>query len=299
MPTSTNTKIRKILLSAGVVSVAFGLSFDAHSSNSYKKNHSPVKNVRDIKSVSVTGTNRLFGQPVYHLGTLGPAGSEFIFAHNPDGEDPLPLTIESPADTILVNGINEGWNFAFNIPPEAVDRSMKNIPIRQVPYQVTYFGEKASLKPISELAFDKTGLAGSGDPVTLEQWLSAKAEARFTCFEDGTSTVDIRYKNLVPISLYTMWLAVGLDQNSDGVVDGIDATPLGGAPSVFMSNKYGTGRFIRDLNFCPEDQERALFVHAALHSDGTIYGAVIVDQENPAGTTSHTQLMFPLSVSEF
>ena len=113
------------------------------------------------------------------------------------------------------------------------------------------------------------------NPITLKQWLSAKAKARIKCSEDGTAKIKIMAKNLVPNGVYTVWGLYGFDSDGDGLQDVLEPSPFGGVPNVIVAGKRGRGYFERKLGSCPMDDPHLKYLDVVYHPDGNAYGGTV------------------------
>lgn len=247
---------------------------------------------RVIRSQPLTGSFQLYGQPRWDLGdpvgVLGGPAGEHVAEYNPSG-DPIALSAETSCDAIL----------ATRIDPESVhfDPEWVNIPLHEVPVTVDGAGTTASLPTIGEGGITEPSRSLPNDPVTLGDWLDAEGQARIRCRGDGHARIRMKFRNLVPNALYTLWGFMALPEG------GVGPRPLGGVPNVFVPNKYGSGRFDRVLDFCPMDEDSPLFdIVLALHTDGSVFGAVpaMADAETakPVGVVVFAQSGFPVNVEE-
>jgi len=133
----------------------------------------------------------------------------------------------------------------------------------------------------------------SSEPITLQDWLKASGEMEFHCRENGTASLQIKVKDMVPNRAYTVWAMWHL---ADGR---IFPQPFGGAPNAYITDNEGNASLKRELNFCPQDvaqngieNNRLLSIITHLHSDHIIYGGVPVPTATgfPPGTVGHMQL---------
>lgn len=245
-----------------------------------------------IRSQPLTGSFQLYGQPRWDLGDPigilgGPAG-EHVAEYNPSG-DPIALSAETSCDAVLATRIDPA---SVNFDPELV-----NIPLHEVPVTVDGAGNTASLPPIGETEITEPSRSLPNDPVTLGDWLDAKGKAKIRCRDDERARIRMKFRNLVPNALYTVWGFMALPEG------GVGPRPLGGVPNAFVPNRYGSGSFDRVLDFCPMDEDSPLLdIVLALHTDGSVFGAVpaMADAETakPVGVVVFAQLGFPINVEE-
>jgi len=254
-----------------------------------------MKLTKVFRAVVATGTNRLFGKPLWDLGSLGTQGATNVAAHNPNGREPIPLTSDMPGSTVLATYVDPGNLAEMNLKPDVLDPSTINVPLRDVKVLADLAGrERVALKGILQMpnATDPSQAEPAG-PITLADWRKARGKATIRC-ADRSSEVLLELRGLIPNRLYTAW----------GIFRGPVPIPvsLGGAPCSFVTNSRGSARFQRMLSFCPlhstPGQPPFLFIEILYHSDQQVYGLV------PAlpmaglhiGAVVHTQLEFPVNV---
>ena len=256
-----------------------------------------------IEGVAVTGFNRMMGRPVMDLGPLGDFGFETVAAYNPDGDMPAPVTADSPDSTLLATMVDDAFLEAFfGDEGFRVDPKTVNVPLRKVPTSVTPFYEPfVTLK--GALETEPYQLFGPGQtepaaPITLGQWKRARGMVIIDCSDEEEPSIDLIMGGLIPNRIYTVWgvfLPPGL---TVPMKDFGPILPLGGVPNVVVSDKNGSGRFKRTLNFCPTDLEddevplASIFV--VYHSDLMANGGVPTFPERSRfpGTSAHVQLQF-------
>lgn len=246
----------------------------------------------------MTGTNRLFGFPLWDFGgELGPFGFDFLFAQNPDANEPLPLTLSTPDDVVLANGLNRDFMDAFGLSGFTVEASLLNLALRDVPMIVNPLGMRAPLPPIQDLPPGSVGQAQPNSQVTLGSWLESEGSATLKCFHDGSAEIALSYRNLVAHGLYTVWLVLGVDTDGSGQSDFISGGPFGGVPNVFVPDIDGRAEFRRTLRFCPQDLENGLIINTVYHADGMVTGAAPWMIDFPGGVTTQSVIGFPLNVT--
>lgn len=242
----------------------------------------------------VTGLNRLLGQPVTDFGPpAGLFGFTTVAAHNPGAAEPLPLTPDSPLDTILATAVDPAFLDAFGVPPESVDTSRLNIPLREVPALVAPDGVTFAPLPrhrqVGPLTPNQAEPAGA--PITLEDWLAAEGVAVLECRPNGTGTVVLFMSGLIPNRIFTVWAIFDSPQGPRPV-------PMGGAPNTFVTNGRGLATFRRFLSFCPfettVDGATLLTLEIVLHSDHQVYASEPTPffAGLPPGLVAHPQLEF-------
>ncbi len=251
---------------------------------------------KTFSGVVATGTNRLFGEPLWDLGSLGLRGATNLAAFNPNGGQPIALTANLPGSTLLATYVDPANLAEMGMKPDQVDPSLVNVPLRDVKVVADLAGrQRVALKGISEVknAADPSQ-ADPFAPITLADWRKAKGKATIKC-GDKSGSVLLEMSGLIPNRIYTAW----------GIFSGPMPLPmsLGGAPCVFVTNNRGSATFQRVLNFCPLDsvagQSPFLFIEILYHSDQQVYGLV------PAlpmaglhiGAVVHTHLEFPVNVT--
>ena len=262
-----------------------------HTAISYAESKSSL-----IKGTAVTGTNRLLGNPTTDYGPpLGTAGFYNVGVYNPGGSTPLPIDENTPANAILATSIDPGFLMLAGLPISLIDESKLNIPLQNVPANVSPAGDHRMQLP-STLAVDPVtpNQAEPMDAVTLNNWLKASGTAKLKC-GDHKNTVYIQLHNLIPNRLYTIW---GIFESPDSR---FVAVPLGGTPNAVMTNAEGNSKFKRELGFCPfvrtDSGSRLLAIDVVYHSDHQVY-AVMPDLPLTGlitGSITHTQLEFTIS----
>ena len=237
----------------------------------------------DIRGEAVTGFNEVCGEPLQALPLPEPLSPTFhgafvgAFDPTPGAVSALPLTPENCSDdVILATTTDPTYRAAFGFPD--ADPRLKNIPLRQVPTTVTLDGLRSALPPLGAAPpnpFPPTKSAPNA-PITLGAWLSARGHMRITCEADGSASVKIWFRNLIPNGIYTMW-ALWRATPPGAPGPGFVPLPFGGVPNAFVPNKHGAATFERDLAACPmdvtPDGSVVMFVSTAYHSDGSLYGA--------------------------
>lgn len=244
-----------------------------------------------IRAKLATGTNRFLSQPLHDFGpSIGTAGFSNVGARNVSGAQPLPLTTDSPATSLLVTFVDPGFLEMFGKTIDDVDSNLLNVPLRDVKMNADLNGlQRAAPVPITLAEQLQPSQASPADPVTLGQWMRAQGFALVRCEGQGAN-VKIDLKGLLPNRVYSVWGLFG--------GQGITPFPLGGAPNVVVTDDRGNGSFERELNFCPFDlkpgQLPLLAIDIVFHSDHQNYG--LVPELDLAGfftgTITHTQLEF-------
>jgi hypothetical protein len=278
----SSSRFSLVLCAAAVLLAPAALSDDGHRRGER----------RVIRSQPLTGSFQIYGQPRWYFGAPlgspgGPAG-EHVAEYNPGG-DPIPLSADTPCDAVLATQIHPSSPY--------YDPELVNIPLNEVPITVNGAGDTASLPPISEAGITEQSRSLPNDPVTLGDWLGARGRAKIRCAGEDSARIRIKFRGLVPNALYTLW---GFMELPEG---GVGPRPLGGVPNAFVPNANGSGSFDRALNFCPlADDSPLLDIVLALHTDGSIFGAVpaMADAETskPVGVIVHAQAGFPVNAEE-
>ncbi len=254
-----------------------------------------------IDAASVTGWNRYLGQPRYRWDFLAPpldiAGANTVAAYNPGAAEPLPLTPNSPQETVLATVADPFLEVVF--PPFKVDLTLPeaiNVPLREVATLIRGdlvtrsalpFITRATVTAQSQAAPDKP------NPITLGDWLKGSGRMTIKCRDNGTASLKVRVRDLIPRRAYTVWAMWHL---ADGR---IIPQPFGGSPNAYITDEDGDAELERTLNFCPMvaatngiDGNRLLSIITHLHSDHILYGAVPTPSGAgyPPGTVAHMQL---------
>lgn len=269
--------------------------------NRYAKHHHNKKivSVLRIRGQAITGSNRLFSQPIWDLGeSLGSSGFNFIFAHNPGQAEPLAITESTPMNAVLASGLDNNYLALFGLTADSIDPSLVNVPIHKIPVLSGPAGQIFQLPAALDVGATIRSRVATNKPVTLKKWLSAKAIAVFKCYANETSSVVIKFKSLIPDSIYSAWGVYSFDTDGDGLGDQIGGVPLGGVPNILVADKNGSAKMSRKLNFCPKEEPRLKYLTVAYHSDTNNNGAV-PDQAllgMPGGTVAHAAISFPINV---
>jgi len=252
---------------------------------------------KTITGVLTTGTNRAFGEPLWDLGPpLGTFGCNTVAAFNPDGKEPIALTADMPASTVLATYVDPAILVMMGIPQDKVDPSTINVPLRDVKVVSDLGGsERIAVKHSSQATSEiEPTQAEPAGPITLGDWRRASGKATIKC-TDTLSKISLKFSGLIPNRLYTAW---GMFNSGGQLV----AVALGGAPSVFLSDAEGNASFKRVLNFCPlqsiQGQPSLLYLDIIYHSDQMVYGLVpdLTLTGLMGGVISHSQFEFPFAV---
>lgn len=256
-------------------------------------------NTVSIDAESVTGWNRLLGEPRYRWdflpAPLDLAGANTAGAQGAAGVEPL--TPASSRNTVLASIADPFLEVIFpGLSVALVDPSDLNLPLRQVPTWVS--GDLATRRTLphhgsAPIATQAQAEPEYPEPITLDRWLEGKGRLKIRCRDNGTAQIDIRVRDLIPNRAYTVW---GLWFRADGR---IFPQPFGGAPNGYVTDPRGGARYERDLNFCPLEAaegglegNRLLSIITHLHSDHVFYGAIPAPSALglPPGTVTHMHL---------
>ena len=252
-----------------------------------------------VKGQVATGANRFLDEPLWFMeGGLGSASFSFVFAYNPDGEEPLPLTRESPKKTILATGLDSNFLAALGMTASDIEQRFLNQPFKDVQVNVNPFtGEKESVPNQLDAEPGTISRSGPTKDITLADWLKGNGKMKIKCLENGTSKVKITVSGLVPDGVYTAWALFSKDVTGDGIDDLLDPIPFGGVPNVIIPDKQGNAVFKRTLGYCPNDEPNFQFIDITYHSDGNVYGGNVdlILPGFPAFSVTNTHLAFPVN----
>ncbi|MEO0914959.1 MAG: hypothetical protein AAFY59_18580, partial [Pseudomonadota bacterium] len=145
------------------------------------------------------------------------------------------------------------------------------------------------------LQVDNTGPFPKGKPlgITLGDWFAARGEGTYVC-ENGTGKVDLRFVNLVPDGLYTLWHDFAVWPPTDPFLGFYDL-PFGardGSENAFVADASGAARVVREITPCLQLSGEQLISELAIawHSDGKTHGSL----PGTFSTETHVQLYVPL-----
>lgn len=218
-----------------------------------------------IQGVVATGANTFLGEPFWDFGNpWGILTFSSMGGYNPDGDKPFTLTPDTPRKMVLASLVDEKLSgFNTSVP--------QNIPLQKNYTMINGAGERGTLPSVTAVKGSKQSKSLPNAPITLGDWMNAKADATFTCKKGGTAKVEIRFKGLIENGLYTIWATYG-----DPETGGLAPVPLGGMPNVIVPGSQGKAKFERFLNDCPltpkAGEKPLLLIEVAYHSDGMVYG---------------------------
>ena len=268
-----------------------------------------------IKAEVATGWNRFLGQNRYQWdfleAPLDEAGASTVGVYNPNGDEAILLTPETPNDAILATVADPFLNVVF---PGALDAFPPNpdglnVPLREVGTWTSGLinhlngdalnplvdNSRVTLpsQPDAQIAGQAQANPASPDPITLGDWLNGSGKMQIKCRKDGTALLRIKVKGLIPNRAYTVW---AMWHRANG---SIFPQPFGGVPNAFITDKKGDAEMERELNFCPLEAaqdgiegNRLLSIITHLHSDHILYGGVPTPTGTgfPPGTVLHMHL---------
>lgn len=161
------------------------------------------------------------------------------------------------------------------------DDSLLSQPVYRTREGVARNGEQGAWEAGGELGF------------TMEEWLAASGAGSYTV--DGEdATLSLRFDNLVPDGLYTLWCAEKHTAPEPKVVQ----APCGardGSQNAFYADGSGKGSITLDMPALPETTDEVIqIIAAAYHSDDKNHGEIPGD----FGSQTHVQLMHALPAPE-
>jgi|GEM_PF-1218718 len=318
---------KNLLVSAVALSV---LSTPALAQVDNKASSRQDQSIRSqtVQGVPVTGANQFCGQQRWSFEDQGLEVFSFrqLAQYDSDSSQPIILT-EQNCDPSAILASTHDPVLSFDPPGPATpitdtpDPRLENIPLRDVPKNagilqggtagIRNFIERPVQAPINPFPVVQ---ALNSDPITLGDWQNARGSLSYHCRNDGTARVVVRMSNLIPNGVYSMW--------------GVWKTPLpigifvdlpvafGGLPNAIVPDSRGNATYVRTVSFCPseetEDGSQLLWVAAAYHSDGNLYGGVpdaagvkptFVDKEGNVFESTlslmvhHEHLAFPINIT--
>jgi hypothetical protein len=253
---------------------------------------------KTITGVLTTGTNRVFGEPLWNLGPpLDTFGFTTVAAYNPNGHDPIALTSDMPPSTVLATYVDPAILIMMGMTQDKLDPSTINVPLRNVRVVSDLAGShRIAVKGVSQtISATEPAQAEPSNPITLKNWCQASGQATIECAEI-LSKISLDFGGLIPNRLYTV---CGMFNNGGQLASG----PLGGAPNAFLTDAEGNAKFQRVLNFCPlhpvQGRPFLLYIDILYHSDQMVYGLVpdLTLTGLMGGVISHSQFEFPFAVT--
>ena len=255
------------------------------------------KTRRDIHSVVATGFNDLLGKPPFDLGApFGTFGFTSMGIYNEFGSVPLPLNENVPDSSLLATAVHPNFLGLAGKTRADVDPELENILLRDVPVNVDFaFVNREKLRGEFQADPLEVSQAEPANNITLGQWMEASGVAKIVCKSNRHATLKITTSSLIPNRMYGVWATLGGEF--------LSSFPIGGAPTMFMTDEYGDGKFKRELNFCPLDKDSAdrpvLVINVVYYSSHQNFGAVpepVFVDGFWLGTVTHNHLQFPINV---
>ncbi len=244
-----------------------------------------------FEGVAVTGINRRLGAPVFNTGPgTTDIGFNTVGAHVPGAAAAAPLEFSSPESTLLATFVDPFFLTVFGAPPPSADKL--NVPLRSVGAIKTPDGMRGPLRGHLSVSPLEPSRVANTPPITLGQWLEAKGTAKVRC-TGARGFIEIRFENLIPHGLYTIW---SVFQSPSGLFP----VPMGGAPNAFVTDPRGEARFERALSYCPlqplPSGERLAIIEVIYHSDHSLYGGVPEQflAGLPPGAVTHAHMDIPI-----
>jgi hypothetical protein len=247
-----------------------------------------------LEGIAVTGFNRLQGQTIFDFtDTLGTIGFNSFGAYNPDGNRALPLTPDSPPDTLLATIVDPFFLFPGQSEDDVAGEL--NVPLRNVGVIVDSSGlVRVPLPDHLSAGQLQRSQAAPNDPITLGNWLEAKGKGVIHCGHHHPPSVKLIMDGLIPHGVYTVWEVLSVNKT-------MFALPLGGSPSAFVPDARGRATFERQMNFCPLDlapgEHPLVQIDVIWHSDHRLFGTRpnLPRARLYEGTVTHTHLEFPVA----
>ncbi|MEM8814268.1 MAG: hypothetical protein AAGE85_00430 [Pseudomonadota bacterium] len=153
----------------------------------------------------------------------------------------------------------------------------------------------AAFVPHSPYDPEQLGPYEPGEPlgITLGEWLSGTGQGEYTC-ADGEGRLDIRFGNLVPDGVYTLWQFFMADPPTEPF-SGALALPVGardGSQTIFRADADGNAHFEQRFRPClqPTGEHLTAGLATAYHSDGRTYGPL----PGEYATRSHIHMILML-----
>jgi len=286
------------------------------------------KSFSSVNGIPATGPNEFCGEPLWSFEDQGVSPLSFrqVGIHNTQGSTPGILTAQNCIGSQPLATIHDP--VLSTDPPgpapaivQKPDPRLENIPLREVPRTVGIArggtdGRRATLGDAGTAPANPfpVFLSQPAEPITLQDWASARGRMFYRCSDDGTSFLTGQFRNLIGNGVYSVWGIFRTTLPSGAVVS--LPVPLGGIPNAVVPNDRGQARFSRRLPFCPDnetaDGSLLLWVAVAYHSDSALYGGVpdqadlvtrFIDQdgtefESPLSLlVHHEHLVFPINIT--
>lgn len=280
-----------------------GLSLALHSMGAVAHDRDEnSRRVKRIQGVIVTGTNSVLGKPLFSWG--GPFGAfnfPTTFVYNQHGTQPLPLDETTPPSAILATGVSPEYLFIRGETPDVVKPEWINVPLRKVPVNIDFdpsLTKKTVLRGLLEADPVERAQSEPASDITLGQWMKASGVLTINCAGRGAE-LKMRMQSLIPNRLYSIWATMGLPDPGSGIENPTIPWPVGGTPSVLMTDEHGDATFKRWIKFCPLDKRATrdpmLTIELLYHANHSIYGAI------PApgimlGLITFPHVLFPINV---
>lgn len=242
----------------------------------------------------VTGFNRYLSQPVWHYphldtvipgtGLAGFSSSGAFDAQLGAGNgNALPLLPGASPSTLLASYVDFEAIAGLGVSPESVPNRVLNVlhdetEVLVDPFGVHYMNVECATDVDDPFTPSR---AAPCDPITLGDWNKAWGIMTTTCYDDGSSTVQILATKLRPNRMYTVWADLEAVAEFGAL---IAAVPVGGVHNVLVTDANGFGLFKRDLEFCLPEDDRGLGIILTLRPGGQNYGGVpvpLLNQEDP------------------
>ena len=231
--------------------------------------------------IAVTGLNDLCGSPVFSLPAPGSLPPTFhattLGEYDPGGALPIPISPTNCNDDIVVT-TNTDLNFLTAVGLPDIDSRLKNIPLREVPVISNPDGSRSAVPALESVPGNALPPTKSNPnyTITLGDWLDARGWMSLRCKADGTARVKLKFKNLIPNGVYSLW-GLWNTLRPGAVNTRITPVPLGGIPNVMIPDRKGKATFVRELASCPKDVTAngsiMMFIDLAYHSDNNVSGA--------------------------
>lgn len=129
-------------------------------------------------------------------------------------------------------------------------------------------------------------LPGEPNPITFGEWLDISGtHAKIKVRQNGTSKINIKFRGLLPNSIYGIWQ---FDR-----VNPLPPGPFAGIPNAFVTDMRGRAEFSRILPFnILEIVDQLMVVY---HADHMLYGGR--PSNKPQGTDAIAQVVFEIPMS--